>query len=118
MLCLSAAPTPEPSYRSEWRDRQLRSSQGLPRGNSTVRHYGFSANSCYNCGGSRRVEELSMHFSPCKWRFLASIFTIFGLLFASATCAQDSYPNQNVRFVVAFPAGGPTDAVARILGQR
>ena len=59
-----------------------------------------------------------MHFSPCKRRFLASIFTIFGLLFASATSAQENYPNQNVRFVVAFPAGGPTDAVARILGQR
>jgi tripartite-type tricarboxylate transporter receptor subunit TctC len=59
-----------------------------------------------------------MHFSPCKRRFLASIFTIFGLLFASASSAQDSYPSQNVRFVVAFPAGGPTDAVARILGQR
>jgi tripartite-type tricarboxylate transporter receptor subunit TctC len=32
--------------------------------------------------------------------------------------AQDVYPSQTVKFVVAFPAGGPTDAMARILGQR
>src|SRR6185295_8565723 len=35
-----------------------------------------------------------------------------------AAGADAGYPNQNVKFVVAFPAGGPTDAVARILGQR
>src|SRR5262245_53867138 len=35
-----------------------------------------------------------------------------------AAGADESYPNQNVKFVVAFPAGGPTDALARILGQR
>jgi tripartite-type tricarboxylate transporter receptor subunit TctC len=36
----------------------------------------------------------------------------------SAAGAEESYPSQNVKFVVAFPAGGPTDALARILGQR
>jgi tripartite-type tricarboxylate transporter receptor subunit TctC len=35
-----------------------------------------------------------------------------------ATAADAGYPSQNVKFVVAFPAGGPTDALARILGQR
>jgi tripartite-type tricarboxylate transporter receptor subunit TctC len=35
-----------------------------------------------------------------------------------AAGAEESYPSQNVKFVVAFPAGGPTDALARILGQR
>jgi len=59
-----------------------------------------------------------MHFRSSKRSFLGFIFATVGLLFASATSAQDSYPSQNVRFVVAFPAGGPTDAVARILGQR
>ena len=59
-----------------------------------------------------------MHLGPSKRSFLVSIFAAFGLLSASATSAQDNYPSQNVRFVVAFPAGGPTDAVARILGQR
>ncbi len=32
--------------------------------------------------------------------------------------AQGLYPNESVKFVVAFSPGGPTDVVARILGQR
>lgn len=40
------------------------------------------------------------------------------LLAASAARPQASYPSQPVKFVVAFPAGGPTDAIARIIGQR
>jgi tripartite-type tricarboxylate transporter receptor subunit TctC len=55
---------------------------------------------------------------------LSKLFMIFsgiagaGLLYSSETTAQRDYPTQTVKFVVAFPAGGPTDAIARILGQR
>ena len=59
-----------------------------------------------------------MHFGPSRRCVLAYVLSALGLLPACAAIAQDSYPSQNVRFVVAFPAGGPTDAVARILGQR
>ena len=37
---------------------------------------------------------------------------------AFAGSAQDNYPSQGVKFVVAFAAGGPTDAIARIFSQR
>src|ERR1700738_2756044 len=31
--------------------------------------------------------------------------------------AAQSYPTRPVRFVIGFPAGGPTDAAGRIIGQ-
>ena len=41
-------------------------------------------------------------------------------LFAAAggSYAQPSYPNRSVRIVVAYPAGGPTDVMARLVGQK
>jgi tripartite-type tricarboxylate transporter receptor subunit TctC len=59
-----------------------------------------------------------MLFGLSRRSVLVPILAVLGLLPAWGAIAQDSYPSQNVRFVVAFPAGGPTDAVARILGQR
>ena len=35
-----------------------------------------------------------------------------------AAIAQDAYPNRTVRWVVPFPAGGPTDTLSRILVAR
>ena len=44
---------------------------------------------------------------------------IAGLLaLAWQAAAQESYPNRTVRWVVPFPAGGPTDTLSRILTAR
>ena len=44
-------------------------------------------------------------------------FAAAGLLSASVAVAQD-YPNKPIRFVLGQPAGGPTDIVARLIGQK
>ena len=49
------------------------------------------------------------------------IFRIAALcaaLFAGTAFAADTYPNRLVRIIVPFPAGGPTDVMARLIGQK
>jgi tripartite-type tricarboxylate transporter receptor subunit TctC len=39
-------------------------------------------------------------------------------LLTAAAAAQGSYPSQNIRFVVPYPAGGATDTLARTVAQK
>ncbi len=41
-----------------------------------------------------------------------------GLLLAALVCHAQDYPSRNVRIVVPFPAGGPTDTLARLVAQK
>ena len=43
---------------------------------------------------------------------------VFALLFAGCAAAQTNYPEKPVRIIVAYPAGGSPDFVARLLGQK
>jgi tripartite-type tricarboxylate transporter receptor subunit TctC len=43
---------------------------------------------------------------------------LLSLTVAAAPAAAQGYPNKPVRMIVAFPAGGPVDALARIFAQR
>jgi tripartite-type tricarboxylate transporter receptor subunit TctC len=40
------------------------------------------------------------------------------LLSGVASCLAEGYPTRSVRVVVGFPAGGPTDVIARLVAQR
>ena len=52
-------------------------------------------------------------------RTFAAAMAVAGLLAAPAAHSQPStYPKQTVTLVVPFPAGGPTDAMARVLAQK
>src|SRR5579871_5533730 len=45
----------------------------------------------------------------------------FGLiagLIATPTLAQDNYPNRPIHIVVPFPTGGPSDVMARLIGDK
>ena len=46
-------------------------------------------------------------------RWLAAV-----LLVLTGSAAAQSYPTKPIRFVAAFPAGGPSDIVARAIGKR
>ena len=50
--------------------------------------------------------------------FLSATGALAGLPLAGRTLAQTKYPDQPVKIVVALPAGGGVDAIARALGQR
>jgi tripartite-type tricarboxylate transporter receptor subunit TctC len=49
---------------------------------------------------------------------LAGIAAAMGLGLASPAAAQDNWPTQPIRVIVPFPAGGTTDLVARVFGER
>jgi tripartite-type tricarboxylate transporter receptor subunit TctC len=52
---------------------------------------------------------------------MTMIFRIAALLvalFAGTAFAAETYPNKVVRIIVPFPPGGPTDVMARLIGQK
>ena len=51
-------------------------------------------------------------------RVLRGIFTAVLLLAGVAPSLAQGYPNHPVRVVVGFPAGGPTDVIARLVSQK
>ena len=52
-------------------------------------------------------------------RVLSSLMCAFGVLMAAALAvAADKYPEQPVRLMVALPAGGGVDMIARLIGQK
>jgi tripartite-type tricarboxylate transporter receptor subunit TctC len=51
-------------------------------------------------------------------RVVRCIFAAALLLFGAAPSLAEGYPTRPVRVVVGFPAGGPTDIIARIVAQK
>jgi len=53
-------------------------------------------------------------------RIVSCIAALAGLLTALATpaAAEERLPNRQVRIIVPFPAGGPIDVMARLVGQK
>ena len=50
---------------------------------------------------------------------LSSLLCALGVLsLATSALAQDKYPEQPVKLMVALPAGGGVDMIARLVGQK
>jgi tripartite-type tricarboxylate transporter receptor subunit TctC len=51
-------------------------------------------------------------------RHLAALFALAAAAGPACAAAPDNYPSKPIRMVVPFPAGGPSDVIVRIVGQR
>jgi tripartite-type tricarboxylate transporter receptor subunit TctC len=51
-------------------------------------------------------------------RILAALVTGLLLLLWPGLAAAQDFPNKPIRLIVPFPAGGPNDIIARVVGQR
>jgi tripartite-type tricarboxylate transporter receptor subunit TctC len=51
-------------------------------------------------------------------RFPSALLTGLSVLLLPALAAAQDYPNKPIRLIVPFPAGGPNDIIARVVGQR
>ena len=53
-----------------------------------------------------------------RLRLLALSFACLGSLATAVAAHADTYPSRPVRWIVGYPAGGSTDIMARLIGQR
>src|SRR5436305_15349370 len=49
---------------------------------------------------------------------LAALASLFSLLLLPASLAAQEFPAKPIKLIVPFPAGGPNDIIARVVGQR
>ena len=51
-------------------------------------------------------------------RIPATLLAGLSLLLSPALAGAQDFPNRQIRLIVPFPAGGPNDIIARVVGQR
>src|SRR5712671_2514527 len=56
--------------------------------------------------------------TAARLRILGPLATGLSVLLLPALVAAQDFPNRPIRLIVPFPAGGPNDVIARVIGQR
>src|SRR5882672_12328007 len=51
-------------------------------------------------------------------RILRTLVALLALLLFPAVAPAQDFPTKPIRLIVPFPAGGPNDIIARVIGQR
>src|SRR5260221_5676657 len=51
-------------------------------------------------------------------KILGALATALSVLLSPAWAAAEDFPGKSIRLIVPFPAGGPNDIIARVVGQR
>src|SRR5258707_13153559 len=51
-------------------------------------------------------------------RILGPLATLLSLLLLPAFASAQDFPAKPIKLIVPFPAGGPNDIIARVIGQR
>lgn len=59
-----------------------------------------------------------MHLPRRRFTAAATALTTLGALAAWPSWAQDKWPSKPITYLVPFPAGGTTDVLARLIGQK
>src|SRR5262249_29878263 len=84
--------------------------------NLTCRARGRPAGSHLIASGPFKTREVDMQFPRRSTMAVTTALVALTWLAAADSRAQD-FPSRVIRVVVAFPAGGPTDFVARLLAD-
>ena len=71
-------------------------------------------------GGGHKGENFIKHHgvSGLSRRFLQLTASLAIAVFPLAAQGQTDYPARNIRVIVPSPTGGPSDIVARVLGDK
>jgi tripartite-type tricarboxylate transporter receptor subunit TctC len=67
----------------------------------------------------RRARNPKVGAGRTSLRILCTLMTGFcALLLSPSLAAAEDFPSKPIRLIVPFPAGGPNDIIARVVGQR
>src|SRR3977135_3782469 len=97
---------------------QLASLSCHPRPSSQLHHYNLELFKLQADYVFLWLASLGQANRTGSMRIPGTLATIFSLALLPASAAAQDFPAKPIRLIVPFPAGGPNDIIARVVGQR